>query len=287
MAIFTNQATLTYNNRVANSNVVTGEIVDSLTAAKTAVSTGYTAGDTVTYVISLVNTGSTALTGITVTDNLGAYAFGTATLVPLTYQSGTVRYYVNGTAQAAPAVTVTDTLAISGLSIPAGGNAILVYSAKANAFAPLAAGSTILNTATVTGAGIATPITATETVTVTDRAELAITKAISPQTVTNNSEITYTFTISNYGSTAVTAADDAVITDVFDPILSNLTVAFNGTAWAETTNYTYNRTTGTFATVSGQLTVPAATYTQNATTGEWSVQPGTALLTVTGTISQG
>lgn len=287
MAIFTNQATLTYNNRVTNSNVVTGEIVDSITATKTAVSSDYSADGTVTYVISLVNTGSTAITGITVTDNLGAYAFGTETLVPLTYQSGTVRYYVNGVAQATPTVTANGTLVISGITVPAGGNAILVYSTKANSFAPLAAGSTILNTATVTASGISTPITATETVAATNAAELAITKAISPQTVTDNSEITYTFTVSNYGSTAITATDNAVITDVFDPVLSNLAVTFNGTAWAETTNYTYDRTTGTFATLAGQLTVPAATFTQNATTGEWTVQPGTALLTVTGTISQG
>ena len=44
-------------------------------------------------------------TGITVTDNLGAYPFGGNTLVPLTYIAGTAKYYVNGVVQATPAVT--------------------------------------------------------------------------------------------------------------------------------------------------------------------------------------
>lgn len=39
-------------------------------------------------------------TGITVTDNLGAYPFGGNTLVPLTYIAGTAKYYVNGVVQA-------------------------------------------------------------------------------------------------------------------------------------------------------------------------------------------
>ena len=48
MAIFTNQATLTYRNGVVTSNVVTGEIVEVLTAAKNALIDTYNAGDTVT-----------------------------------------------------------------------------------------------------------------------------------------------------------------------------------------------------------------------------------------------
>lgn len=80
------------------------------------------------------------------------------------------------------------------------------------------------------------------------------------------------------------ATDAAVITDLFDPILSDLTVTWNEAAWTQGTQYTYDATSGQFATVAGQITVPAATYTQNATTGQYTVTPGTAILTVTGTI---
>ncbi len=284
MAIFYNQATLSYNDTVTNSNIVTGEIVESLTAAKTAVSETYSAGDTVTYIISLVNTGTAAITGITVTDDLGAYPFGAGTVTPLTYADGTVRYFVNGVLQAAPVVTSGPPLVISGISVPAGGNAVIVYAADVNSFAPLAEGAAITNTATVTTAGITTPITVTEVITALSEPQLTITKSLSPETVTENGEITYTFTLRNFGSEALIATDNAVITDNFDPILSISSVTFNGVTWTEPADYTYDEVTGAFATVAGQITVPAAAYTQDPTTGEWIVQPGTAVLRVIGTV---
>ena len=83
MASFTNQATLRYNGNTIDSNVVTGELLEVLSAAKTAVRDTYAPGETVTYVISIQNTGTTAFTGLTVTDDLGGYAFGGTTLYPL------------------------------------------------------------------------------------------------------------------------------------------------------------------------------------------------------------
>ena len=52
MAIFTNQATLTYNGVSTNSNVAFGEILDVLSVTKTAVEGSYAQGDNVTYVVS-------------------------------------------------------------------------------------------------------------------------------------------------------------------------------------------------------------------------------------------
>ena len=37
-------------------------------------------------------------------------------------------------------------------------------------------------------------------------------------------------------------------------------------AWTAPTNYTYDKTTGAFASVAGQITVPAATYTRDPVT---------------------
>ena len=84
MAQFTNQARLSYNDTVVDSNIAVGEIREVLTASKTAVGATYRAGDRVTYVISIINAGSGAQTGVTVADNLGAYTFGALTLYPLT-----------------------------------------------------------------------------------------------------------------------------------------------------------------------------------------------------------
>lgn len=283
MARFTNQAQLRYGNAVANSNIAVGEILEVLSATKTAVRNTYGTNDTITYIISIINSGTAPITGLTVTDNLGAYSFGTASLTPLTYLTGTAIYYVNGILQTTPAVTEGPPLVITGITVPAGGNATLIYETVINQFAPLAAGSSITNTATISGNGI-TSVDISETILTDTEPELSITKSISPVPVTENGTLTYTFLIQNSGNTAADTASSAVITDQFTPILRNLTVTFNGTAFASGTDYTYNETTGEFATIAGSITVPAASFTQDPLTGEWSITPGISTLTVTGTI---
>jgi uncharacterized repeat protein (TIGR01451 family) len=284
MAQFTNQAQLSYNNATVNSNVAVGEVLEVLSAAKTAVTETYTQGDTVTYVISAVNTGATPLSGITVSDNLGAYPFGETTLYPLSYVDGSVRLYIDGVLQAAPTVTAGPPLVVSGITIPAGGNMVLIYETTVNEFAPLDEGDSIVNTATVSGGGISTPLVVTETVTPVAEAQLSITKSINPVPVAENGIVTYTFVIRNNGNAPADAAANVTLRDTFLPILSGLTVQLDGVTLAEGTGYTYAITEGEFATVPGVITVPAATYTQDPTTGVWSVTPGVTTLTVTGTI---
>lgn len=283
MATFYNQATLSYNDTVTNSNIVTGEIVEVLSATKTAVSDTYSANDTVVYIISIRNTGSTPFTGVTITDDLGEYPFGAGSVTPLTYQEGTLRYFINGDLATASAAVTTEGLVISGITVPANGNAVIVYETAVNGYAPLASGSQITNTAVITATGLTSPITVSETITAEDEARLTITKSLSPDTVTENGELTYTFIIQNVGNIPVTAADNATVTDTFDPVLENIIVTYNGTVWTEPTNYTYNEATGVFTTIPGQITVPAATYTQDAN-GVWVIQPGVVTLTVRGTI---
>lgn len=284
MATFTNQATLTYNGAVAMSNIVTGELTEALTVNKTASGESYGPGKRMTYSVAIRNTGNTDYTGLTVTDDLGAYGFNALTVTPLEYENGSLLYYINGALQTAPAVTAGPPLTITGINVPAGGDAVLIYVARTNDYAPPLTGGSITNTVSVTGGGLASPVTAQETVTASEEAMLNITKAINPTTVVGKEPLTYTFTISNTGSSAITAADNASVTDTFEPRLNITSVTFNGTAWTSPANYTYNAATGEFATVPGQITVPAATYSQNATTGRWSVTPGVSVLTVTGTI---
>lgn len=284
MATFTNQATLTYAGNVATSNVVTGELLQTVSATKYAVTESYTPDDVLTYVISIVNTGGSALTDLTVTDNLGAYTLGPNELVPLDYVEGSLSYYLDGIRQATPVITGTNPLTVTGVNIPAGGNAFLVYQARVNEFAPPVTGGMITNSAAVTGNYLPAPIIAEKTVTATGEPFLTVTKALSPSTVSEGDRLTYTFTIQNFGNTPVVATDDASVTDQFDPILSDLVVIFNGATWSEGVEYTYDVTTGSFATVAGNILVPAATYTQNPATGAWSVIPGVSTLVVTGTV---
>ncbi len=282
MATFFNQATLSYGGNIVNSNVAQGEIVDTLAATKTAISTSYASGDGVAYAISIVNNGTSDATGITVTDDLGTFTSGALTLTTLDYVDGTVKYYQNGVLQAAPAVTAGPPLTISGINVPAGGNALIIYEAEPNGFADFTAGSGLTNTATVVGDGIDTTVTAT--VPAREEANLSITKSVSPDEVTNNGQLTYTFLIQNTGNTETVTTDNVIITDTFNPILSGLSVSYNGTPWTEGVNYSYNEATGEFATAAGQITVPAASYARDPATGAITTTPGTVVITVTGTV---
>ena len=284
MAVFFNQATLTYNGVSTNSNIAVGEILDALTATKTAVEGTYAVGELVTYAVALRNTTGGVLADLTVSDDLGGYAFGGGTVYPLTYEDGSALLFIDGAVQPAPAVVAGPPAVFTGITIPANGDAVLVYQARANGFAPPVADGTIVNTVTVTGDGLSAPVTATETVTADAAARLTISKSITPTQVVDNDRVTYTFVIQNFGNEAVVATDDAIVTDTFDPILTDLVVTFNGEGWVEGVQYTYDEATGQFASAAGQITVPAATFTQDPVTGAYTTVPGTATLVVVGTI---
>ena len=283
MARFTNFATLSYTGGSTDSNTVVGELVETLAVTKTAITDLYDREGKVSYVISLVNTGTAPVTDVTVTDDLGGYAFGEGTLYPLAYRDGTVRFFVNGTLAAAPTVTAGPPLTFTGITVPASGDVLIAYEADVTEFAPFGQTATITNTATVTGGGLLTPLTAQAVVNARTATQLGITKALSPTTVQENGQLTYTFVITNSGAVDATAADQIVLTDTFDPRLRSITVTFNGTAWTAPTNYTYDEATGLFTTVAGQITVPAATFQQNAE-GAYITTPGTATLVITGTV---
>ncbi len=284
MAIFSNQATLTYNGNTTNSNIAYGEILDVLTANKTSIEGSYTVGGLVTYVVTMRNTGNSSLNNLSVSDDLGGYNFNGATLYPLTYEANSATLFIDGILQPDPTVNAGPPLTISGISLPGGSDAVLIYQARANQYAPPATDGTINNTATITGDCLNPPVVATETVNATEAPFLTISKSITPSQVVDNDRVTYTFVIQNSGNQAVVATDNAAISDVFDPILTALIVNLDGVAWTEGVQYNYNEATGLFTTVPGQITVPAATYTQDPVTGAYSFTPGITTLTVTGTI---
>ena len=125
----TNQASLTYaygaQSGSAISNVATAVIEDTLALAKTAVGSDYTPGSNIAYTISLINNGAAALNNITVTDNLGTYAFAGATAVPLTY-TGPAKLYINGVYSSDLTPTVTSSAVTFTIpSLASGANALM------------------------------------------------------------------------------------------------------------------------------------------------------------------
>ena len=280
---FTNQATLSYNGTAVQSNVAVGAVEGVLSVGKNTAAQDYVTGDTVTYAVSIVNNSDTAVTGLTVTDDLGAYLFNTAPVQPLDYVAGSVQYYSNGMLQPAPAVTTTSGLVFGNIAVPANGSVVIIYEAQVNEYAPPEVGGVIENTVTVTGTGIS-DITATESIPATTGAVLSILKSVTPIPVAENGSLTYTFRLQNTGNAAVETTDNAVVSDTFAPVLSDISVTLDGAPLTPGAGYTYDEGTGVFSTANGVLAIPAATFTQDAATGAWSTQPGIATLVVTGTV---
>ena len=285
MATFFNQASLSYGGNIVNSNTTEAELLSGLELTKTAISASYGAGRNVAYAITVSNMGSAAYNSLTIFDNLGAYTLATGTtVVPLTYVENSVLYYLNGVRQPAPTVTAAGELEISGINLPAGSTATFIYEAEANEFAPIAQGSVITNTARVNGGVGVGELTDSATVAVDEAPSLTIAKAVCPQVLTDNGQLTYTLIVQNLGNTPIIATDGVIVSDLFDPILSDITVTLDGTELAENVGYTYDETTGQFATADGVITVPAATYTQDTATGAITTTPGVAVLAITGTV---
>lgn len=283
MAIFTNQATLIYNGQSTSSNVTTGELLTGLSLTKTAITDTYGRDDRVAYIVTISNAGA-AVTGATLTDDLGAYTVGASTVYPLDYVAGSLLYYQNGALAVGATAAGGPPLVITGIDIPAGGNVQLIYEALTNEYTPNAIGSTVVNTASLTSTGVTEPIEDTATVNAREDVALTIAKAICPAVVNDDGTLNYTFIIQNAGNTAVLATDNLVVNDTFNPILNPITVTLDGVVLAEGVGYTYDEVTGEFATLPGVITVPAATYTQDPVSGVYSTSPGVAILTVTGTV---
>ncbi len=285
MATFFNQATLSYGTNTVNSNTTEAELISGLSITKTPITANYSAGGNIVYVITVTNMGGSAYNTLTINDDLGAYTLpGTGTVIPLTYVEGSILYYLNGVLLATPNVTLADALVISGINLPGGSSATFIYEAEVNDFAPIAPGSVITNTATINGGVGIGEISASASVTVNEAPKLTIAKAVCPPVVTDNDRVTYTIIVQNLGNTPIVATDDVIIRDLFNPILSDIIVSLDGNELTLGTGYSYNQATGAFATLNGQVTVPAATYTRDPATGAITTTPGVTVLTVTGTV---
>ncbi len=286
MATFFNQASLNFKGTQTNSNPVTGEYGCGIGAsAKMVISEGYAQNSGITYIISLTNEGGAPLNDIVITDNLGEYAFNDASLFPLEYVEGSLKYFVNGVLTDGPTALAGPPLVISGIDLPQGANALIVYEARTTAYAPLALGSEITNTATVSTETSFEPLVITATVPALPTSIPVIAKTLYPDNIVDCGEnVNYTFTILNIGNTEIVATDDLILSDTFEPPIRNISVTYNGEEWSEGVNYNYNEVSGVFTTLPGQITVPAATYTQDPISGVYTMTPGVTIITVSGII---
>ncbi len=287
MAIIENFATVRYTSGSTTetivSNIAQVSLTSSVTLSKVPLGTTYGDDSLLTYILTVQNTSDTTLTGVSIVDNLGTFPYGAAELTPLAY-GGNAVLLING--QDATASLEVDAADPSELRfalppLSAGTTANIVYTARVNEFAPLEAGGTIVNTATLSADAECAEDTATATVTAEEGADLSVFKQMSPNPVVCGGTLTYTIRISNYGNAD---AEDVQLTDVFDPAPENISITRNGVPLVAT-DYTYEN--GVLTIIAGSSTgdtVPAATFTRDPQTGEVTVTPGVVEYVITGTL---
>jgi uncharacterized repeat protein (TIGR01451 family) len=172
-----------------------------------------TPGQTVTFTLTLVNSGDSGATGVDVDDTLDGN-FENASVVSLTSCGSS--YTDNSTSTA---------IDIDGVDVAVGTNCVIVFTADVKS--PLAEGTTLDNTATVSAAdeGGAGSTPSSDTLTVDGTPNLGTsTKADDDgdNTVTPGQTVTFTLTLINTGDSNATGVD---VEDTLDTNLENLSVS--------------------------------------------------------------
>ena len=284
--IITNQASINYqyNGQTGSSvsNIATATLVEPLSVQKVSIENAYRFGDELTYSVSVFNSSGSALTNVTVTDDLGTNTIGGVTVTPLTY-SASALLFIDGVYSGNITPTVASNQVIFTIpTLASGAYAQILYKAVVNEYAPLEVGSEITNTVTVTASGVTSPVTDDNTVVVERYGEVTITKSMIPSNVIDGEPMTYTFVINNYGNEPVT---NIVLKDEFSPAPESVVVQVNGVA-VPATDYTYE---GGVLTLPGgatsyELSLPAATIARDPVTGVESVTPASMTVTVVGVL---
>ena len=266
--------------------------MDSLSLQKMVVNPNYCLSESMTYVITVKNSGDTAYNNLVVTDNLGSYTYNSRTVTPLDFIPNTSYISLNESdfTSISTSQTTDNSISFTIPNLAAGASARILFTARANEKARLQSGSTIVNTSSLSQGGESVNadaaienITASATATVADCPRLEIAKCMSPEALVAGGPVTYTFTVSNYGNTE---ASNIQISDQFPAGAAPSgidSITLNGASY---TDYTY--TDGVlFIPGSGSsqtMSLPAASYVQDTTTGAVTANPSVMTIVVSGTV---
>jgi uncharacterized repeat protein (TIGR01451 family) len=285
--IITNQATINYKfgtvSASAVSNITSAAIVGSFEIEKTSLNNTYRIGENITYIITLKNNGS-VLDELSVTDDLGSFEFNNLSLKALDFV-GPAELFINGNFIS----TLIPVVDFNGITFkinnfPAGGTAQIIYLAKPNAYAGICCGDEIENSVTAECNCPCNnlPLSTSNVLIAECFADVRIAKSVCPNPIVCGDEITYMFDITNYGNIDAT---DVVLTDTFEPPLTDLKVYLDAVELSEN-DYTYVNGTLTIPSPDGELdlTIAAATCERDPQTGETSLDPGNTKIIVMGKI---
>ncbi len=250
------------NNKTASKPVTLVVGAGPLVIAKTANVGSTVAGGVVAFTITVTNTGTSAFTGVTLTDSLGSpgSVLDDATYnANVTATSGTVNYAASavtwsGDVAAGASVTITYSVTVSN---PDTGNQVLsstVTSSTSGTNCP-SGGTDTRCTATVTVAG------------------LSIVKSASPSSTTPGSVVRFSILVSNTGKAAYTGA---TLTDQLAGVLDDASYNADGAATAGQLSFTSPQLTWT-----GNLAVGASvTITYSVTVADPDVGNKSLVATV-------
>lgn len=284
--IITNQASLNYeyNGQSATvlSNVATALLGEPLEVSKISLEDSYRLGDAITYSVSFLNSSGSALTNVTVIDDLGSVSEGGVTVTPLSYISPAILLIDGVFSGNVTPVIGSDNVTFTIPSLPAGSRAQIIYKSAVNSYASISEGSEIINTVTLTADGFAGSVTDSDMITVESYADVTVTKTMTPTSIVDGDTLTYTFVISNFGNAPAT---NIVLSDSFDPAPENISVQVNGTA-VPATDYTYVGGVLTFPadTSAYELSLPAATFVRDPVSGLVTITPSSLTVSVVGVI---
>jgi len=259
MATITNQATTSYQfanssemlNASSNINEITLENSQGLNITKTSNLNSFSAGDIITYTVSITNNSNHYLTGVRIIDNLGggnlAYVLGSAKLTV-----GTLTYQVN------PVSTSPLTFTLQQLNV--GASMTLTYNCQVIFNLPQSVQSI---TNTVQGIGYTSTGTitgfASNTIQKKSSGDFSITKTSSKTIVYPNEMFSYYITLTN--NTTVNVVSSST-TDVLPSnfVVTSVYLKVGNSANVELTESDYSLTGTTITIPSGStfpVTVPA------------------------------
>ncbi len=209
-------------NPACTSNVTV--LTPALTIAKTASVPNTTEGSTVTYTVTVTNSGQTPYTGATFTDDLSGVLDDAAYGNDAAATSGTLSY-------AAPHLTWTGNLAV-------GDTATITYTVTVDNPSP--GDESLVNTVTSATTGSNCPPAGsdsrcTATVPVTGTSQLTFTKTAGAASTTRGAVVSYTITIAN---SAATPYLGATFNDPLTSVLDDATYGNDAAASSGVVSYT-------------------------------------------------
>jgi len=285
--VFSSQAQLSGTFGKICSNTVKEKLITGFSVGLFCKPCDYRTGEKLTFLLTVTNKGSNTISGLTVIDNLGAYAFGSpqTVLYPLRYCEGSACWFCNGVRQSEISVTQTAPLRIQNLQVPAEGSILILFAAEVTSAAPPQPGSSIANNAIVFSFDNRIYDESTIRLTAAEIARPVMTKWIVQNQIRGLQRAEFTFMISNYGNQTIQAEDNMQIRNVFQPPLRQICAQLDGAGLTADADYRYEEVTGIFELIAGKLAVPAASYRQKPD-GSWIAAPGTVSLTVSGVVPE-